>query len=87
MQNWIRRYDRDVDMRLSYADFVKALSPYCQYTQHATDIKTPEKKPIANDGRSEIEPDRDSIAAVGAPVLESYKIKQKKPSKSLRAFD
>lgn len=40
LQNWIRRYDRDVDMKLSYADFVKALSPYCQYTQRAADIKS-----------------------------------------------
>lgn len=38
MQNWIRRYDRDVDFHLSYADFVKALGPYCQYTQKAADI-------------------------------------------------
>ena len=29
--NWIRRYDRDVDMRLDFADFVRSLGPYCQY--------------------------------------------------------
>lgn len=40
IQNWIRRYDRDVDLKLSYADFVKSLGPYCQYSQRATDIKT-----------------------------------------------
>ena len=30
--NWIRRYDRDVDMKLDYSDFVTSLGPYCQYT-------------------------------------------------------
>ena len=30
--NWIRRYDRDVDMYLDYSDFVTSLGPYCQYT-------------------------------------------------------
>ena len=33
--NWIRRYDRDVDMHLDYSDFVTSLGPYCQYTQKA----------------------------------------------------
>ena len=37
--NWIRRYDRDVDMHLSYADFVTSLGPYCQYTQKAQGVK------------------------------------------------
>ena len=36
--NWIRRYDRDVDARLDFADFVTGLAPFCQYTQKATDI-------------------------------------------------
>lgn len=31
IQNWIRRYDRDVDGRLDYSDFVTSLGPYCQY--------------------------------------------------------
>lgn len=31
--NYIRRYDRDVDKRLDYSDFVRALGPYCQYNQ------------------------------------------------------
>lgn len=39
IQNWIRRYDRDVDLKLSYADFVKSLGPYCQYSERAADIK------------------------------------------------
>ena len=29
VRNWIRRYDRDVDGKLDYSDFVKALGPYC----------------------------------------------------------
>ncbi len=33
--NWLRRYDRDVDQKLDYADFVTSLGPYCQYTQKA----------------------------------------------------
>lgn len=33
--NYIRRYDRDVDKRLDYSDFVGALGPYCQYNQKA----------------------------------------------------
>ena len=33
--NYIRRYDRDVDKQLDYADFVRALGPYCQYNQRA----------------------------------------------------
>ena len=33
--HWIRRYDRDVDRQLDYSDFVRALGPYCQYTQKA----------------------------------------------------
>lgn len=33
--NYIRRYDRDVDRQLDYADFVRALGPYCQYNQRA----------------------------------------------------
>jgi len=36
--NWIRRYDRDVDMKLDYSDFVNSLGPYCQYTQKAENI-------------------------------------------------
>jgi Ca2+-binding EF-hand superfamily protein len=45
LQNWIRRYDRDVDSRLDFADFVKAMGPYCQYTQKAEDIQnSPPKK-------------------------------------------
>ena len=32
---YIRRYDRDVDKQLDYADFVRALGPYCQYNQRA----------------------------------------------------
>lgn len=36
--NWIRRYDRDVDLQLDYADFVKSLGPYCQYTQRAENL-------------------------------------------------
>ena len=35
LQNYIRRYDRDVDKRLDYSDFVSALGPYCQYNQKA----------------------------------------------------
>ena len=27
--SWLRRYDRDVDQRLDYADFVTSLGPYC----------------------------------------------------------
>jgi len=27
--NWIRRYDRDVDGRLDFADFVTGLAPFC----------------------------------------------------------
>ena len=37
--NWIRRYDRDVDQKLDYADFVTSLGPYCQYTQKAQNIQ------------------------------------------------
>lgn len=33
--NYIRKYDRDVDKQLDYADFVRALGPYCQYNQRA----------------------------------------------------
>jgi Ca2+-binding EF-hand superfamily protein len=29
VQNWIRRYDRDVDGKLDYSDFVTSLGPYC----------------------------------------------------------
>lgn len=36
--NWIRRYDRDVDQKLDYADFVTSLGPYCQYSQKAQNI-------------------------------------------------
>ena len=43
IQNWIRRYDRDVDMRLDFADFVRSVAPFCQYNQKATDIKQDEK--------------------------------------------
>ena len=32
IHNWIRRYDRDVDMKQDFSDFVKAMAPYCQYT-------------------------------------------------------
>ena len=27
--NWIRRYDRDVDQKLDFSDFVRSLGPYC----------------------------------------------------------
>jgi len=53
IQNWIRRYDRDVDMRLDFADFVRSLGPYCQYNQKAKDIQQSPKK--EQEG-SEIEP-------------------------------
>ena len=33
--NYIRRYDRDVDRQLDYADFVRALGPYCQFNLRA----------------------------------------------------
>ena len=36
--NWIRRYDRDVDLQLDYSDFVSSLGPYCNYTQKAEDL-------------------------------------------------
>ena len=35
MKNWIRRYDRDVDGKLDYSDFVTSLGPYCQYRKRA----------------------------------------------------
>jgi len=35
IQNWIRRYDRDVDLRLDYSDFVRSLGPMCEFTQKA----------------------------------------------------
>lgn len=38
IQNWIRRYDRDVDLRLDYVDFVKSLGPYCQYSIKMKDV-------------------------------------------------
>lgn len=41
--NWIRRYDRDVDMKLDFADFVRSVAPFCQYNQKAQDIKEDEK--------------------------------------------
>lgn len=40
IQNWIRRYDRDADMQLDYADFVTSLGPYCNFVQKA-DLKKP----------------------------------------------
>jgi hypothetical protein len=36
--NWLRRYDRDVDAKLDFADFVTGLSPFCQYSQKATNL-------------------------------------------------
>jgi Ca2+-binding EF-hand superfamily protein len=36
--NWIRRYDRDVDSKLDFADMVTGLSPFCQYSQKATNL-------------------------------------------------
>lgn len=36
--NWIRRYDKDCDLHLDFADFVTSLGPYCQYTQKAKDL-------------------------------------------------
>lgn len=42
--NWIRRYDRDVDLKLDFSDFVTSLGPYCQYTQKAENIDLSPKK-------------------------------------------
>ena len=32
LKNWLRRYDRDADGKLDYADFVRSLGPYCNYS-------------------------------------------------------
>jgi len=47
--NWIRRYDRDVDNRLDFADFVTSLGPYCQYTQKAKETEADKKATIVED--------------------------------------
>ena len=39
--NWIRRYDRDVDMRLDFSDFVKAMGPFCNYNLKAKGVEEP----------------------------------------------
>ncbi len=35
MKAWIRRYDRDADGQLDYADMIGALAPNCNYTYKA----------------------------------------------------
>lgn len=56
--NWLRRYDRDVDQRLDFSDFVTALGPLCNYNQKAK--PEPEKEVTVED---EMEANSDMMIA------------------------
>jgi hypothetical protein len=55
IQNWIRRYDRDVDQRLDFADFVTSLGPFCNYNQKAQDLDEKKETTIVEDEQMEAE--------------------------------
>lgn len=55
LKNWIRRYDRDADGKLDYADFVRSLAPYCNYSQKA-EMVAPNQEEPALDLKKPVDP-------------------------------
>ena len=46
IHNWIRKYDRDVDMRLDFSDFVKAMGPFCNYNRKAKGVEETKQEQV-----------------------------------------
>jgi hypothetical protein len=74
LKNWIRRYDRDVDGKLDYADFVRALGPYCNYSQKAQLIGTDDEPGSQLKKPSPVEPIQ------GYDLIDAAKSEQQMPA-------
>ena len=56
LKNWIRRYDRDADGKLDYADFVRGLAPLCNFSMNAEKIRQEDEPAVETKKVHPVEP-------------------------------